>query len=68
MTAIVSVVYAVTTALNRGIDILMFQDMGDAWLDARPSLHFYGPPPFSAVMFAPLALLSAVELKIAWLL
>ena len=68
VTATVSVGYAVITAWDRGIDILMFQDMGDAWLNARPPLHFYGPPPFSAVMFAPLALLSPGQLKVVWLL
>lgn len=59
--ALVSLAYAVITAPQHGEDLLAFRRMGEAWLAGiyRMGSGIYnGPPPFAAVLFAPLALTS----------
>lgn len=67
--ALISLSYAVVTAPGQGKDLAMFQDMGRAWLDGRNQAtegRFYGPPPFSSVLFAPLAMLSAMQARVVF--
>jgi len=70
LAALISLSYAAVTAPGQGKDLAMFQDMGRAWLDGRNQTaegRFYGPPPFASVVFAPLAMLSAMQARITFI-
>ena len=54
--ALASLTYAVATAPGQGIDVAAFRNIGLSWIGGN--YRIYGPPPFSAVLFSPLAMLS----------
>jgi hypothetical protein len=54
--AAASLTYGVATAPGRGIDIAAFRNIGLSWFEGV--YRIYGPPPFAAVVFSPLAMLS----------
>ncbi|HEV8487900.1 MAG TPA: glycosyltransferase family 87 protein [Blastocatellia bacterium] len=68
--ALVSLTYAVATAPRGGSDLRFFWECGQSWLDGTYKIGS-GPgrlyPPFSAPMFAPLALVPFDYLVIIWL-
>ena len=65
--SIASLTYALVTAPRSGIDLSVFQHMGQGFV-AGIYQKFDGPPQSDAVLFAPLALLSFDSLVIVWLL
>ena len=54
--AAASLTYGVVTAPSRGTDTAAFRNIGLSWIEGV--YRIYGPPPFAAVIFSPLALLS----------
>jgi len=60
LVALASFIYAVVTAPFEGKDLAYFQDIGRAWaagIYQTGEGGFYGQPPFTAVLFSPLAVL-----------
>lgn len=54
--AVASLTYGVATAPGQGIDIAAFRNIGLSWVEGV--YRIYGPPPFAAVVFSPLAMMS----------
>jgi alpha-1,2-mannosyltransferase len=65
--AALSLAYAVVTAFGRGEDLLILRFIGRTWLEESQRQNFFGYPPFAAVLFTPLALLSFDHLRVLWL-
>jgi glycosyl transferase family 87 len=63
--AVASLTYAVVTAPAQGIDVAAFRNIGLSWISGI--YRIYGPPPFAAVVFAPLAMLSLPQALILFL-
>jgi hypothetical protein len=57
----------VVTAFGRGEDLLILRFIGRTWLEESQRQNFFGYPPFAAVLFTPLALLSFDHLRVLWL-
>lgn len=65
--ALISLSYAVVTAVGLGEDLGYFQDMGRTWADGiyqNEAGTFYGHPPYAVVLYFPLSLLPFEQMRI----
>ncbi|PYT03335.1 MAG: hypothetical protein DMF60_18720 [Acidobacteria bacterium] len=70
LVALASLIYAVVTAPFEGKDLAYFQDIGRAWTAGIYQTGegvFYGQPPFTAVLFSPLAVLSFEQWRVIFI-
>lgn len=70
LVALASLIYAIVTAPFEGKDLAFYRDISRSWVAGVYQTGegvFYGPPPFTAVLFSPLAVLSFEQSRVIFI-